>query len=71
MVLFVSKQELSQKLALSDVTLKRYRLRGEWIEGVHWKRVNCRRVLYNLDLIEDWLHNRHNPNAHQRTIKIY
>ncbi|BAU13914.1 hypothetical protein LEP3755_44570 [Leptolyngbya sp. NIES-3755] len=71
MVTFVGKQEMSQELGLSRETLKRYRLQGEWIEGVHWIRVNCRRVLYNQELIQDWLHNRNNPNAHQCAIEIY
>lgn len=71
MVTFVGKQEISQELGLSSETLKRYRLQGKWIEGVHWIRVNCRCVLYNQELIQDWLHNRNNPNAHQRAIEIY
>jgi tRNA(His) 5'-end guanylyltransferase len=71
MVLFVSKQQASQFLTLSGETMRRYRVQGEWIEGVHWVRVNCRCVRYNLDLLEDWLHNRSNPSAHQRAIAAY
>lgn len=71
MVLFVSKQHVSQSLALSGETLKKYRLQGDWIEGIHWVRINSRCVRYNLDLIQDWLHNRHNPIAHQRAIEHY
>jgi hypothetical protein len=71
MVLFVSKQEASQFLTLSGETMRRYRAKGEWIEGIHWIRVNCRCVRYNLDLLEDWVYNRNNPNAHQRAIAAY
>jgi tRNA(His) 5'-end guanylyltransferase len=71
MVLFVGKQQASQVLALSGETMRRYRVQGEWIEGVHWVRINCRCVRYNLELIQDWLHNRHNPNAHRRAIEAY
>lgn len=71
MVQFVSKQEATQSLKLSGTTLRRYRVQGLLIEGVHWVRVNSRCIRYNLDLIKDWLHNRHDPAAHQRAIEIY
>ena len=68
---FASKQEASQYLKLSGTTLKRYRLQGLLIEGIHWFRINSRCIRYNLDLIQDWLHNRHDPVAHQRVIEAY
>ncbi|WP_242578229.1 hypothetical protein [Chroococcus sp. FPU101] len=68
---FASKQEASQYLQLSGTTLKRYRLQGLLIEGIHWVRINSRCIRYNLDLIQDWLHNRHDPIAHQRAIEVY
>lgn len=71
MVHFVSKQEATQSLKLSGTTLRRYRVQGLLIEGVHWVRVNSRCIRYNLELIKDWLHNRHDPAAHQRAIEIY
>lgn len=71
MVKFVSKQEATQSLKLSGTTLRRYRVQGLLIEGVHWVRVNSRCIRYNLKLINDWLHNRHDPAAHQRAIEIY
>ncbi len=69
MTQFVSKQAISQHLNLSDTTLKRYRLSGVWIEGVHWIRINSRCTRYNLDLIDDWLQNKNNPSAHQNAIE--
>ena len=68
---FASKQEASQYLNLSGTTLKRYRLQGLLIEGIHWVRINSRCIRYNLDLIQDWLHNRQGPIAHQRAIENY
>ncbi len=68
---FASKQEAAQYLKLSGTTLKRYRLQGLLIEGIHWVRINSRCIRYNLDLIQDWLHNRHDPVAHQRPIEVY
>jgi hypothetical protein len=71
MTRFASKQEASQYLKLSGTTLKRYRLQGLLIEGIHWVRLNSRCIRYNLDLIQDWLQNRHDPIAHQRAIEVY
>ncbi len=71
MDVFVDKQRVAQYLALSTDTLKKYRLQGKWIEGIHWVRVNSRCVRYNFALIQDWLSNRHDPIAHQRAIEIY
>ena len=68
---FVSKQEAIQYLKLSGTTLKRYRLQGLLIEGIHWVRINSRCTRYNLELIQDWVHNRHDPAAHQRAIEVY
>ncbi|NEQ46924.1 MAG: hypothetical protein F6K00_26630 [Leptolyngbya sp. SIOISBB] len=71
MAQFVSKQEALRCLNLSSTTLKKYRLQGLLVEGIHWVRVNSRCTRYNLELIQDWLHNRHDPAAHQRAIEIY
>ncbi|MFB2773160.1 helix-turn-helix transcriptional regulator [Pelatocladus sp. BLCC-F211] len=68
---FVSKQQASEHLNLSFATLKKYRLDGTWIEGTHWVRINSRCVRYNLELIQDWLQNRHDPIAHHRAIDVY
>ena len=71
MLLFVNKRKASECLNLSGSTLKKYRLQGDWIEGIHWVRINSRCVRYNLELIQDWLHNRDNPKAHMRAIETY
>lgn len=68
---FVDKREVSRYVKLSGTTLKRYRLQGLLIEGIHWVRINSRCIRYNLDLIQDWFQNRHDPNAHQRAIEVY
>jgi len=71
MTQFVSKREAIESLKLSGTTLRRYRVQGLLIEGLHFVRVNSRCIRYNLDLVKDWLHNRHDPEAHQRAIDIY
>jgi tRNA(His) 5'-end guanylyltransferase len=71
MLLFVNKKKASEWLNLSPATLKKYRLQGDWIEGIHWVRINSRCVRYNLELIKDWLHHRSDPTAHLKAIEIY
>lgn len=71
MTQFVNKKNACEHLNLSGSTLKKYRLQGDWIEGIHWVRLNSRCIRYNLDLIKDWVHNRSNPTAHMKAIETY
>jgi CHAD domain-containing protein len=71
MVQFVDKQSACAKLNLSGTTLKRYRTEGILIEGIHWVRINSRCIRYNLEMLQDWLQNRHDPAAHWRNIEAY
>ncbi|AFZ01419.1 helix-turn-helix transcriptional regulator [Calothrix sp. PCC 6303] len=66
-----TKQQASEILNMSFSTLKKYRLDGTWIEGTHWVKLNSRCIRYNLELIQDWLHNRQDPIAHYRAIDLY
>jgi hypothetical protein len=68
---FVDKKHACLYLNLSSATLKKYRKQGDWIEGIHWVRLNTRCIRYNLGLLQDWLHNRENPIAHVRAIENY
>ena len=68
---FVTKHIISKLLKLSPETLKKYRLDGRLVEGIHWIRVNPRLVRYNLPLVQDWFQNQGDPQAHQRAIVNY
>jgi hypothetical protein len=70
-VVFIKGSKLVHEVGLSKSTFKRYRLQGLWQEGIHWRRLNSRTVLYNLPLILDWIANQHNPHVHQRAIENY
>jgi Putative excisionase (DUF1233) len=70
-ILFVTKKALSQAIGLSPETFKKYRLKGDWIEGIHWQRINTRCILYNLQLIQDWIANRQDPKVHEQAIAAY
>lgn len=68
---FSNKKVLAKIIGCSVHTLKAFRLRGDWIEGVHYTRINSRSILYNLPLCIDWIANRNNPLAHQQAIEKY
>ncbi len=67
----IDKHEAASRTKLSDVTLKRYRLNGELIQGVHWEQINSRSIRYRSPLIEHWAQHRHDPAAHLAAIEAY
>ena len=69
MATFINKQEVCKLLDISDRSLVRYREKY-WLLGAHYVKP-VQKILYNRELIEDWLVNRHNPVAHQRAIDAY
>jgi tRNA(His) 5'-end guanylyltransferase len=71
MHVFVTKHQAAACLFVSTSTLKRYRLNGELIEGVHWVRLNSRCIRYNLEILKDWFKNRDNLQVHLQTIDEY
>ncbi|GAB4469425.1 MAG: hypothetical protein OHK0037_27640 [Elainellaceae cyanobacterium] len=66
---FVDKYEILALLKISDRTLKRYRAM-RWTEGIHYVKP-VQRILYNRPLIEDWLVNSDDPQAHDRAIAAF
>ncbi len=70
MYAYTDKHEIGRLIKCSDSTLVRYR-KKYWDEGIHWVRITRTNVRYNLELIKDWVTNRHDPAAHQRAIAEY
>jgi tRNA(His) 5'-end guanylyltransferase len=71
MTQYLDKWQAAKRFRISTDTMKRYRRSGIWIENIHWVKYNSRCIRYNSDLIEDWIHNRADPHAHQRAIEVY
>ena len=77
----VSKRIVQEELGISPSSLKNWRLGRQLpsggvspprlIEGVHWLRVGPRKILYNLELIRDFLYNQQSPAAHRQAIAAY
>lgn len=67
---FVDKHEALKILPLSESSLYRLRKDGELIEGIHWQRLG-KKVVYNAILIQDYVANKHDPDAHIAAIEEY
>jgi hypothetical protein len=68
--MFVTAKEIKEFTALSDGTLRLLRQK-EWVEGAHFCVIGYSSIIYNRDLIADWIANRHQPELHQNAIDIY
>jgi hypothetical protein len=69
MTTFIDKHEVCKLLKVGDRTLGRYREKY-WFLGIHFAQP-VQRILYNKELIEDWMVNRHDYPAHLRAIESY
>ena len=71
---WIKTAEAVKLTGLSASCLKNYRLiKKELIEGIHWVYTNPsrRKILYNSELLFDWVANRTYPERHQRTLEAY
>jgi len=68
---FCKKNRLSELTGFSNSTFKRLRRREDWIEGVHYQKMNPRTIVYVPELCLDYFRNQDNPQAHQRLIEEY
>ncbi len=70
---FIDKHAAAQLLKCHPASIARYRQDPKigWIEGVHFARPNGQKVLYNRELLQDWLANRHDPIAHLTAVENY
>ncbi len=68
---FINKRQAEQLTGYSHETLKKYRLCGELIEGIHWVRLNSRSIRYNLELLHSWIQHRSSPGVHQQDVERY
>ena len=70
---FINKRDAEKLTGFSCETLKKWRLSGKLIEGIHWIRVGTsdRVVRYNSALLIDFLQNHQEPYVHQRAIEFY
>jgi len=61
-----ANDETVQKLfGLTANQLKTLRLSGDFVEGIHYVRINNKSVLYAVPVVENFIANRLEPKAHQ------
>lgn len=66
--------DAARLIGLSPSCLKSYRLKQHFlIEGIHWVYTNSSRrtILYNVELLCDWVANRASPELHLQKIEAY
>jgi hypothetical protein len=68
---FLNSKKTSEMFGVSRTTLKRWRLSGQLIEGVHYHLNGSRSILFNVELLTDWIENRNSPEAHNKVIEAY
>jgi hypothetical protein len=69
MTTYMNKHEACALLQVTERTLSRYRS-YQWQLGIHFFQP-VQKILYNKELIEDWMVNRHDYPAHLRAIEAY
>ncbi len=70
---WLDKHQAAELLKCHPGSLPRYRSNSScgWIEGCHWTRISNQKVLYNQELLQDWLANRNDIDAHLRAIELF
>jgi hypothetical protein len=67
----VQTGDMCRAAGVSSDTLKHWRVSGSLQRGLYWWTLpNSDRILWNLDLVRDWMVNGNSP-AHQRAIERY
>ena len=69
MTTFIDKYEVCKLLRVGERTLARYR-EQHWYLGIHFVQP-VQKILYNKELIEDWMVNKHEYSVHLRAIEAY
>jgi len=67
----LNKHQAAKIIGCRPRTLKSYRAQGLLQEGIHWFRINCRRITYNSYLLQDWVVNRYNWIQHEKAIENF
>jgi hypothetical protein len=70
MKLLTAKQ-LTKELQISSRTMFRLRASEQWTSGIHFFKLSPAKILYHLELIQDWLANIDNPHLHENAIESF
>jgi hypothetical protein len=70
MTTWISKQEACALLKVAPRTLARYRS-DTLMFGIHYSKISEQKILYNKELLMDWIANRQDWATHLRAIDLY
>lgn len=68
---FLTEEQAGELLQVSDRTLQRYRKDNTHLLGVHYQKLPGGGIRYIQPVLEDWMVNLHDPEAHQRAIEEF
>lgn len=66
---YVTPSKLRDYIDLDSSSLRKLRQNNQLIEGVHYFTQSKTSILYNLQLIESFVRNRQNPEAHLKDVE--
>jgi hypothetical protein len=69
--IFYSQKDAAQMVGLKTLTLKRFRYDGTFVKGVHFAMPSPKVTIWNVPLIQDFLANQDDPQAHERAIESF
>lgn len=67
----LTAKPLAMTIGVSISSIARWRKAGTLEEGVHYFKPGPTSILYNVELIYDWLANKHQPELHERAIENF
>jgi hypothetical protein len=70
MTTWITKKEACALLKVSGRTLARYR-DETLMDRIHFSRISKQKILYNQELLLDWIPNRYDWATHLRAIELY
>ncbi|CAN1209054.1 hypothetical protein TUMEXPCC7403_02445 [Tumidithrix helvetica PCC 7403] len=66
---WVDKHQAARIIGKSTETLKKFRESGKLLAGIHYQNMGRISIRYNAYLLQDWVANQHEHNAHLRGIE--
>jgi hypothetical protein len=64
-------QKMAFTIGMSPSTIARWRKAGLLELGIHYFQINPTNILYHVELIQDWIANKHQPELHERAIENF
>jgi hypothetical protein len=67
----LTAKPLAFTIGVSIGTIARWRKAGRLEAGIHYFQTSPTTILYNLELVYDWIANQHQPELHEQAIENF